>query len=90
MSLLYAGAIFLENGYPKRYGYALILFSLILFSQILLMQLGDRSWQSNDALFRQATAQKVVVYAEIICMLYQTFGVLGRLKTRNSQTQIQH
>ncbi len=80
MSLFYAMAIFLEKGYPRRYGVALLLFSFILFSQILLMFLGERSWRSNDALFRQATAQKVVVYSEILCMLYQTFGALSHLR----------
>ncbi|MEK7257868.1 MAG: DUF998 domain-containing protein [Bacteroidota bacterium] len=80
MSLLFAFAIFLEKGYPKRYAWALLLFSVVRFSQILLMVLGDRSWRSNDALWRQATAQKVVVYAEILCMIYQTVGVLRYVK----------
>lgn len=82
MSLLFAFAIFLEKGYPKRYAWALLLFSGVLFSQILLMVWGDRSWRSNDALWRQATAQKVVVYAQIFCMIYQTVGVLKYVKKR--------
>jgi hypothetical membrane protein len=84
MSFLLAVAIFLEKGYPNRYGYALLVFCLILFSQILLMFLGERSWRSNDALFRQATAQKVVVYAEILCMIYQTFGAIGHLRRQKA------
>jgi hypothetical protein len=80
MSILFAAAIFLENDYPKKYGWALLIFCMILFSQILLMFLGERSWRSNEALFRQATAQKVVVYSEILCMLFQTVGALNHLK----------
>ncbi len=80
MSLSFAGAIFLEKNYPKRYAWALLVFSVILFWQLLLLFLGDRSWRSNDALFRQATAQKIVVYAEILVMLYSAFGVLRYLK----------
>jgi hypothetical membrane protein len=76
MSLLFALAIFQEKDYPKKYGYVLLIFIAVLFSQILLMFLGERSWRSNDALFRQATAQKVVVYAEVLCMLYQTLGAM--------------
>lgn len=80
MSFLLGLAIFLEKAYPKRYGWAMLVFALLLFSQLLLMLLGERSWRSNDALFRQATAQKVVVYAEVACMLYQAIGALGYLK----------
>ena len=76
MSWAYALAIFLEKNYPKRYAWALILFSFILFSQLWLLSRGERSWRSNDALFRQATAQKVVVYAEVLVMLFQTYGAL--------------
>lgn len=76
MGMLYAVAIFLEKGYPNRYGYVLLVFCLLLFGQILFMLLGERSWRSNDALFRQATAQKLVVYTEILCMIYQAVGAL--------------
>jgi hypothetical membrane protein len=81
MSVLYASAVFLEKNYPKRYGYVLLIFSIVLFSQILLMLYGDRSWRSNEALFRQATAQKVVVYSQVLCMLYQTFGAIRQAKS---------
>jgi hypothetical membrane protein len=88
MSLFFALAIFLEKNYPKLYGYALLAFSLVLFSQILFMFLGERSWRSNEALFRQATAQKVVVYAEILCMIYQTSGVLKVMKKRHPRPPV--
>jgi hypothetical membrane protein len=82
MSLFFAVAILSEKPYPKIYAYVLLAFSMILFSQILLMFLGERSWRSNEALFRQATAQKIVVYSEIICMLLQTFGTLSYWRKR--------
>lgn len=80
MSWAFAAGIFLEKGYPKRYAWALLIFSVILFSQLWLLSNGERSWRSNDALFRQATAQKVVVYAEILVMIFQTVGALGQLR----------
>jgi hypothetical protein len=85
MSWAFAVAIFLEKNYPKKYAWALLIFSLVLFSQLWLLSNGERSWRSNGALFRQATAQKVVVYAEVLVMLYQTFGALGRLRTQKPE-----
>lgn len=75
MSLCFALAIFSEPNYPKHFGYAFILFGGILFVQIAIMILGPRSWSSPHALFLQATAQKIVVYAELVCMMYQCWGV---------------
>ena len=80
MSWAYATAIFLENNYPNKYAWALLMFSLILFSQLWLLSNGERSWRSKDALFRQATAQKVVVYSEVFLMLFQTYGAKRKIK----------
>lgn len=82
MSWVYAIAIFLENDYPKKYAWGLLFFSLILFSQLWLLSNGERSWRSNGALFRQATAQKVVVYSEVFLMLFQIIGAL-KINDRN-------
>jgi hypothetical protein len=41
------------------------------------------AWHSNEALYLQAVAQKVVVYAEILCMLYQSYGALMLAKSRS-------
>ena len=47
------------------------------------MIFGPRAYRSNDSLFIQAVAQKVVVYSEIIVMLFQA---VGTLKVLESQT----
>ena len=75
MSMFYAAAIFQDEKYPNRYGWAFIIFMFILFPQILIMIYGPRSWSSPEALFLQATSQKVVVYSEILCLLYQAIGL---------------
>lgn len=84
MSLFYSIAILSEKKYPNRYAIVLILFALILGAQIILMFYGERSWRSPEALFRQATAQKVVVYAELSCMLYQSWGAMHLYKKQQS------
>ena len=79
MSLFYTLAIFLEKDYPNKYVVMMIVFMIILFLQILVMMTGPRSWSSPDALWLQAVSQKVVVYSEILVLLYQSFGLLKML-----------
>ena len=75
MSLFYASAIFRDEIYPNKYGWGFLMFMMILAPQILIMIYGPRSWTSPDALFLQATSQKVVVYSQILCLLYQAVGL---------------
>ena len=75
MSISFALAIFSEPDYPRHYAYAFIVFGLVLFVQITIMLFGPRAWSSPQALFLQATAQKIVVYSELVCMAYQCRGV---------------
>ena len=74
MSLLYRAAILAEPRYPDRYAHAFTLFLVLLGIQIFIMIMGPRSWHSESSLLLQATAQKIVVYAEILVMLYQSVG----------------
>lgn len=83
MCFCFALAIKQESTYPNRFAYAFVVFSLILAVQIFIMFFGPRSWHSPEALFLQATAQKIVVYSEIGCMLYQMYGALGQIKRLN-------
>lgn len=76
MCFFYATAIFNERDYPNHYAWALLIFAAILFIQVAIMLGGPRSWSSPEALRLQATAQKIVVYSEILCMLYQSVGLL--------------
>ena len=80
MAFFYALTIFIEPLYPPKYAWALLLFSLVLLTQILIMFLATNAWHSNEALFLQALAQKIVVYAQIICLIYQSLGALGYLR----------
>ncbi|MEM6964469.1 MAG: hypothetical protein AAF573_06865 [Bacteroidota bacterium] len=81
MSMFYAAAVFQEKKYPNRYGWTFIIFMLILAPQIGIMIFGPRSWTSPNALFLQATSQKIVVYSEILVLLFQAVG-LWRLHGR--------
>lgn len=75
MSIFYAAAIFKDEYYSNKYGWAFVVFMLILTPQILIMIYGPRSWTSPNALFLQATSQKIVVYSEILVLLYQAIGL---------------
>ncbi len=80
MTLCYAAAVFAEPDYPNLYGHLLVGFAGLLSLQIAVMFFGPRSWTSPQALQLQAVAQKVVVYAEMLCMLLQIQGALKRLR----------
>lgn len=76
MTFCYTIAILNDPAYPNRYAIAMGVFAIVLGIQILIMFLATNAWYSNEALYLQAVAQKVVVYAEILCMLYQSYGAL--------------
>jgi len=80
MTIFYTMAIFQDDTYDNKYGKVFLLFILILAPQILIMIFGPRSWESPNALFLQATSQKVVVYAEILVLLYQAVGLWAKEK----------
>ena len=82
MSIFYSWAIFHDEFYPKKYGRAFLVFMLILAPQILIMIYGPRSWTSPNALFLQASSQKIVVYAEILVLLYQAIGLWQNQKPK--------
>ncbi len=76
MSITYGLAISAEPYYPNKYASAFLVFGAVLSIQIVIMLFGPRSWTSPQALLLQASAQKVVVYAELLCMIYQCRGAL--------------
>ena len=76
MSVFYTAAILANKDYPNRYAAAFGVFGIILFIQVAIMFFGPRAYRSNEGLYLQATAQKIVVYAEILCMLYQSLGAI--------------
>ena len=80
MTLFYTLAILREQAYPNRYAVAMAIFAIVLAIQIAIMFYATNAWHSNEALYLQAVAQKVVVYAEILCMLYQSYGALKLVK----------
>ena len=83
MSLFYTLSIRREPGYPRHYARAFAVFSFILGVQVVIMLFGPRSWTSPGALLLQASAQKVVVYAEMLCMVYQGVGAWRWISTSN-------
>ena len=84
MTIFYSAAILVEKNYPNRYAKAFGIFAIILFIQIVIMIFGPRAYRSNTSLLIQAVAQKIVVYAEILVMLFQAYGALSILKFQNN------
>ncbi len=84
MTVFYSAAILTEREYPNRYAKAFGVFAIILSIQIVIMIFGPRAYRSNEGLFIQAVAQKVVVYGEILVMLFQAIGALTVFKLQSA------
>jgi len=76
--VLYFAAILLNKRYPRVYAFVYLAFALILAVYIGLM-LGGPEVATEAGIKVQATGQKIVVYAQIVCMFIQAWGAL-RLK----------
>lgn len=76
MILFYVSAIYADRSYPNKYGNILLVFFIVLLIQIIIMFFGPRAYRTSEALFLQAVAQKIVVYAEIIVMAYMALGAI--------------
>ena len=73
--ILYSAAIFLNRNYPNFYAFAYIGFALILAAYLGLL-FGGPHIDTPEGVRIQATGQKIVVYAEIVCMFIQSYGAL--------------
>jgi hypothetical protein len=74
MSVFCAIAIWRSPVFPNKYTRVIMWFLGVLGIQILIMLLGPRSWSDPHALLLQVTAQKIVVYSEILVMLILNVG----------------
>lgn len=72
---VYSVVIFLSASYPKRYAAVYLMFALLLAGYIWLMIQGPSS-ATLEGLMIQATGQKIIVYAAILCTLVQCWGAL--------------
>lgn len=73
--ILYSAAIFLNRNYPNFYAFVYIGFAFILAAYLGLL-FGGPHIDTPEGVRIQATGQKIVVYAEIVCMFIQSYGAL--------------
>jgi hypothetical protein len=76
---LYSAAILRHKYYPNIYAYTYLAFAVILALYLVLLFAGpkvDTAW----GIRLQSTGQKIVVYAEIVCMFIQSYGAFRLLK----------
>jgi hypothetical membrane protein len=83
MTFFYSIAILFDHQYPNKYAFAFLIFGLVLGVQIVIMLFGPRAYRNENALLLQAVAQKVVVYSEILVMIYQARGALALVNREN-------
>jgi hypothetical membrane protein len=72
---IYALVIFLSPRYPNRYAAVYLTFALLLAGYIWLLTQGP-DLETQSGLVVQATGQKLIVYAAIVCTWVQSHGAL--------------
>jgi hypothetical protein len=79
--LFYIPAILFNRRYPNTYALVYGIFALVLAAYVWLM-IGGPSFDTPEGVRVQATGQKIVVYASIVCMFIQAYGA-ARLSTES-------
>lgn len=85
--LLYIPALFLKRDYPKVYAWVFIAFAILLGVYVWLL-FGGPSASTTNGLIIQATGQKIIVYAAIISMFIQSYGVWKAIRESRSKEMI--
>jgi len=73
--LIYVPLLLRHTSYPKIYAFNFITFALLLLLYILLNTLGPDQ-DSPEGLLIYATGQKIIVYASILSIVFQSIGAL--------------
>jgi hypothetical protein len=72
--LCYAIVFFREKGFSYAYAWALVVFLALLVGYLFLFELGP-DFKSYSGMVIQAAGQKVIVYASILSVMVQAWGV---------------
>ena len=70
-----------KDGIPKKLAFANIGFGVLLIIYIGIMEWGP-SIDTSEGLIFQVVAQKIIVYALVVCVLIQSWGILKVLKKK--------
>lgn len=73
--LCYIPVILKRDEYPNIYAFSFIAFAVLLVLYFVLLRMGPRA-DTPDGLLIQATGQKVIVYASILSIVFQSMGAL--------------
>lgn len=71
--ILYIPVILDRDEYPNLYAWSFIAFAVVLILYFILLRIGPRA-NTPEGLLIQATGQKIIVYASILSILFQTLG----------------
>ena len=72
--LCYVIVMFREKGFTFEYAWELVVFLVFLIGYIFLLEFGP-DIKSNAGMIIQAVGQKVIVYASILSVMIQSWGV---------------
>jgi hypothetical protein len=75
VAVIYSVATLLHPNYPKVFALAYVAFAALLAGYVWLMMNGPAADTVRGVMI-QATGQKAIVYAAIVCMFVQSYGAL--------------
>ena len=83
----YSIAVFRNRDYPNAYAFVYLCFAVILAVYLWLLFAGPNP-ETDSGMRIQATGQKIVVYAVILCMFIQAYGAfqIERLREFSAST----
>jgi len=83
----YSIAVFRNRDYPNAYAFVYLCFAVILAVYLWLLFAGPNP-ETDSGMRIQATGQKIVVYAVILCMFIQSYGAfqIERLREFSAST----
>ncbi len=71
--ICYIPVILHRDEYPNVYAWSFIAFAVLLILYFVLLRMGPRG-ATPEGLLIQATGQKIIVYASIVSIFFQTLG----------------
>ena len=71
--ICYIPVILHRDEYPNIYAWSFIAFAVLLILYFVLLRMGPRG-TTPEGLLIQATGQKIIVYASIVSIFFQTLG----------------
>ncbi len=74
--------ILVNNSYPNRYGYVILLYAIVLAFYTIVVSMGV-NLSTEQGIMMLATGQKLIIYSGFLCIFVLAFGAFKRYNRLN-------